>query len=111
MTSLGEFGGTLFFSIIVIILVIVLIYLIIYYVRKRRESRIHHVELYFDEHFRDIINEWDLTTRTKAKDWEKDMGKRVDTVGKDINQLISFRKSFDTRLDKLEANIKRYEVL
>ena len=111
MTELGDFGGTLFFSIIVIILVIVLVYLIIYYVRKKREARIHHVELYFDEHFRDVISEWDLTTRTKVKDWEKDMGKRVDNVGKDISKLMSFRKGLDARLDRLDADIRKYEVL
>lgn len=111
MTTLGDIGGTIFFSIIVIILVIALIYLIIYYVKKRREARIHHVELYFDEHFRDVINEWDLTTRTKVKDWEKDMGKRLDSVGKDIGKLMSFRKSLDARLDRLETDIRKYEVL
>ena len=111
MTTLAEFGGTLFFSIIVIILVIALIYLIIYYIRKRREARIHHVELYFDEHFRDIITEWDLASGTKVKDWEKDMGKRLDNVGKDISKLLSFRKTMESRLDRLDGDIRKYEVL
>jgi len=111
MTSLGELGGTIFFSVIVIILIIALVYLIIYYIRKRREARIHHVELYFDEHFRDVINEWDLTTRTKVKTWEKDMGKRLDNVGKDISKLMSFRKTLDSRLDRLDSDIRKYEVI
>jgi peptidoglycan hydrolase CwlO-like protein len=70
-----------------------------------------HVELYFDEHFRDIINEWDLTNRTKLKDWKKDMSKRLDDVGTDIDKLSKFRKSFDPRLDKLESEMKKLEVL
>jgi len=111
MVSVGDLGGTLFLSIIAIILIVALIYLIIVYIRGRREARIHHVELYFDEHFRDIINEWDLTTRTKIKDWEPNMTKRLTDVGKDIDKLMSFKKSFDTRLDNLEADIKKYEVL
>ena len=111
MTEIGEFGGTLFFSIIVIILIIALVYLIIYYIRKRKAARMHHVELYFDEHFRDIINEWDLATGTKVKDWEKDMGKRLDNVGKDIGKLLSFRKTMDARLDRLDTDLRKYEVL
>ena len=111
MVTVGDLGGTLFLSIIAIILIIALIYLIIAYIKGRREARIHHVELYFDEHFRDIINEWDLTSRTKIKDWEPNMTKRLNDVSKDIDQLLSFKKSFDSRLEGLEAEVKKYEVL
>jgi hypothetical protein len=111
MASAGDIGGTIFFAIIVLLLIVALIYLIFHFIRKRREARVHHVELYFDEHFRDIINEWDLSTRTKVKNWEKDMVKRLDTVGKDINKLMGFRKNFDARLDKLDSDIRKYEVL
>jgi hypothetical protein len=111
MTNIGDLGGTLFLSIIAIILIVALVYLIIVYIRGRREARIHHVELYFDEHFRDIINEWDLTTRTKIKEWEPNMTKRLNDVSKDIDKLMNFRKSLDSRLNGLEANIKKYEVL
>jgi peptidoglycan hydrolase CwlO-like protein len=111
VTAFGDLGGTLFFSIVVIILVIALVYLIIYYVRKTRAARMEHVELYFDEHFRDIINEWDLTKRSELMDWKKGMSKRLDTVGTDIDKLAKFRKSFDPRLDKLDSEIKKLEVL
>jgi hypothetical protein len=111
MATIGDFGGTLFLSIIAVILIVILVYLVIVYIRGRREARLHHVELYFDEHFRDIINEWDLTSRTKIKEWEPNMTKRLNDVGKDIDKLMSFRKSFDSRLDGLEADIKKYEVL
>jgi hypothetical protein len=111
MVSVGDLGGTLFLGIVAIILIVILVYLVIIYIRGRREARIHHVELYFDEHFRDIINEWDLTTRNKVKEWEPNMTKRLNDVGKDIDKLMSFRKTFDSRLDSLEANIKKYEVL
>ncbi len=111
MTSAGEFGGTIFLTIVAIILIIVLVYLIIYYIRKRREARMEHVSLYFDEHFRDVIKEWDLVSRSKVKDWSIDMSKRLEDVGTDIDKLVKFRKSFDSRLDKLEAEAKKLEVL
>lgn len=111
MATVGDFGGALFLGIVAVILIVVLVYLIIIYIKGRREARIHHVELYFDEHFRDIINEWDLTTRTKIKEWEPNMTKRLNDVGKDIDKLMSFQKSFNSRLNNLEADIKKYEVL
>lgn len=111
MTTLGDIGGTIFFSIIVIILVIALIWLIVSYVRKRREARMEHVGLYFDEHFRDIIKEWDLAPRSRVKEWSKDMGKRLDGVKKNIDKLTAFRNSFDSRLDRLESDVEKLEVL
>jgi hypothetical protein len=111
MTTLGDVGGTIFFTIIVIILVVALIYFMITYIRKRKEARMEHVGLYFDEHFRDIIKEWDLTSRSKVKDWSKDMGKRLDGVKRDIDKLTTFRTSFDSRLDKLESDVEKLEVL
>jgi hypothetical protein len=44
-------------------------------------------------------------------DWKKGMSKRLDTVGTDIDKLAKFRKSFDPRLDKLDSEIKKLEVL
>jgi hypothetical protein len=111
MTSAADLAGTVFLAIVAIILIIVLVYLIIYYIRKRRESRMEHVGLYFDEHFRDVIKEWDLVSRTKVKDWSTDMSKRLEDVGMDLDKLMKFRKSFDTRLDKLESEAKKLEVL
>lgn len=111
MTSAADLAGTIFLVVIAIILIIVIIYLIIYYVRKRREARIEHVSLYFDEHFRDVINEWDLVLRPKVKEWSSGMIKRLDDVGNDVDKLVKFRKSFDSRLDKLESEAKKLEVL
>jgi hypothetical protein len=109
--TIGDFGGTLFLAIIAVVLIIALVYLIIQYIRGRREARLQHVELYFDEHFRDVINEWDLTSRTKLKDWKKDMTKRLDLVGKDIDKLSDFKKSFDNRMDSLESDLDKLEVV
>jgi hypothetical protein len=111
VTIIGDFGGTLFLSIIAVILIVALIYLVIEYIRGRREARLEHVELYFDEHFRDVINEWDLTSRTKVKDWNGDMSKRLDNVGKDINKLSKFKSSFDKRMNSLEADLDNLEVV
>jgi hypothetical protein len=111
VTTIGDFGGMLFLGIIAIVLIIALVYLVIAYIRGRKEARLQHVELYFDEHFRDVINEWDLTSRTKVKDWSVDMSSRLDSVGKDIDKLSKFKNSFDKRMDTLEADLDKLEVV
>jgi hypothetical protein len=111
VTAIGDFGGTLFLGIIAVVLIIALIYLFIAYIRGRREARLQHVELYFDEHFRDVMTEWDLASRTKVKDWNKDMTKRLDNVGKDIGKLSDFKTSFDKRMNSLETDLDKLEVV
>ena len=111
MTGIADLGGSLFFAIIVIILVVALIYLIMSYIRGRREARMEHVQLYFDEHFRDVIKEWDLIKRPRVKEWQVDISKRLSLVGKDIDALSDVRKSLDSRLEKLDSEINKLEIM
>ncbi|UCH88697.1 MAG: hypothetical protein JSV49_10665 [Thermoplasmata archaeon] len=110
MSAAGDVASTIFFVVVVLLLIGALIWLFLYVWRKLRERGVRHVELYFDEHFRDIVKEWDLVTTPSMKDWTKDMSKRLDYVGKDIDKMMDFKKSFDTRLNKLESELDSLEV-
>ncbi len=76
---------------------------------KRKGKGPSHVELYFDENFRRIINEWDLTSRDKVKEFKKGMTKRLGKVDTDLSSLESKRKGLDNRLGALEKEISLME--
>jgi archaellum component FlaC len=109
MATSGDIGGTIFFIIIVLLLIIAMIYLVFYTLRKIKEKRTQHVELYFDEHFRDIIKEWDLVPQRNVNDWTKGISKRLDTVGNDINKMMDFKNAFDKRISSLESDLNKLE--
>ena len=96
-----------------IILVLVLAFFITLWwflsLKKRAKGGPSHVELYFDENFRRIINEWDLTSRDKVKDFRKGMAKRLGKVDSDLGDLERKRKGLDNRLSTLEKEITLME--
>lgn len=69
-----------------------------------------HVELYFDEHFKDIVKEWDLQSRTDVKTWCAEIGKKLDSIGKGLEKIKKFRSGFEPRLEKLESTLNKLEV-
>ena len=77
--------------------------------KKKAAKGPSHVELYFDENFRRIINEWDLTSRDKVKEFKKGMAKRLGKVDSDLSGLESRRKGLDNRLGALEKEISLME--
>jgi cbb3-type cytochrome oxidase subunit 3 len=68
-----------------------------------------HVELYFDEHFKDIVKEWDLQSRSDVKAWCSEMGKKLDSIGKGLEKIKKFRAGFEPRLEKLESTLGKLE--
>lgn len=104
-------GEALLVFFIIILIVIFAVAIALSYRRKRLIlSGVDHVKLYFDENFKNIINEFDLVGRSKAKSWKADMAKRLSIVGKELEKLKDFKKSFDPRLSKLEKEVKRLET-
>ncbi len=78
---------------------------------KKRKQMPSHIELYFDENFKKIMNEWDLATRDKAKEFRKDMNGRLVKVGNDISGLEKRRSVLDKRLKAVEAGMNGLEGL
>lgn len=96
----------------IILIVLIIVVFGASYLRKKKLifAGTDHIKLYFDEHFKDIISEWDLVTRSKAKTWRADMAKRLSNVSRDIEKIKDFRKSFTPRLNKLEIEIVKLEA-
>lgn len=97
-------------SALIVILIIAIIYTI-YGIVKSRKERPNHVEMYFDANFRSIVDEWDLVTRPRLKDWKSTMSKRLDSVGKDISGIEKNRKKIDKRLSSLEKEVGKLESI
>lgn len=63
------------------------------------------LDRYFDENFEAIIEEWKLLT-----DYElKDLGKRLERVTEEINNLQTERKTVEARAASLEAELRKLE--
>lgn len=85
------------------------IFYLIYQANKKRRSGPDHIDLYFDEHFRNIIDEWDLMPRAKIKTWKRDMNKKLKVINRDIENIKKKRVGVNTRLDALEKGMKTLE--
>ena len=76
---------------------------------KKKKSEPSHIQLYFDENFRNIISEWDFATRDRVKEYKKDISKRLAIVGGEIDNLEKNKIKLDKRMDGLELKMKRLE--
>lgn len=109
-------GDTILLIIVAAIVAAVIVYGILAWTGRVRRIRVpalrldlEHVGLYFDEHFADIIREWDLITKPRLDAWISDMNSRLDELGKHIDRVKSLRSGIDPRIAKLEERIKVLE--
>jgi hypothetical protein len=108
-----EFDWTTFWFVLVIGLLVIAFFLVLLWYRslsRKRKQLPSHIELYFDENFRKIMDEWDFTTRDRVKDFKKDIGKRLTKVGTDISGLESRKASLDRRLTAVEKGMDKLEA-
>ncbi len=113
MTTAGWDSTTFWYVLIIGVLILTLILVFFWYLNlsKKKKAMPSHVELYFDENFRKIVNEWDFIGRDRVKDFKKDMGKRLSLVGGDIDLLESNKVKLDKRMTGLENKIGKFEGL
>lgn len=78
--------------------------------RKKKEMP-SHIELYFDDNFRKIMDEWDMTTRERVKTFRKDMKGRLKKIGEDIGTLEKKKGILDSRLASVENDMESLEAL
>ena len=100
MVDMFVLGVTLV-AIIIIVAVVIAVWIVLRELTKRRVARPDHIELYFSENFRNLVDEWDLVSRTKVNSWRTDIMKRLNTVNSDIDRLKAFQKTMDNRLARL----------
>jgi hypothetical protein len=79
------------------------------HLRKKRRMEPSHIQLYFDDNFRNIMGEWDFVTRDRVKMFKKDIGKRLHVVGNDINALDTKKKNLEKRMNGLEKTLLKLE--
>ena len=104
-TQIGIFGLIL----VTVFLIIYLFYYIFKLTKRKKGQGPDHIEFYFDEHFRNIIDEWDLMPRAKIKTWKRDMNKKLKVINRDIEGLKKNRLSINSRLDTLGNEMGKLE--
>jgi hypothetical protein len=105
--------NTFFFVLVIGLLVLALVVTIIWWInlRKKRAQGPSHIELYFGENFRKIMDEWDFSTRDSVKDFKKNMNSRLTKVGGDIDVLEAKKKNLDKRMVNLDKKMNKLEGL
>ena len=73
-------------------------------------QRPDHITLYFDENFPRMIREWDLLSRSKAREFKLQMLRRLVAISNDIDRIQAFRNNLNQRLDYLDREMKKLEV-
>ena len=81
------------------------------HLRRKRRMEPSHIQLYFDDNFRNIMGEWDFVTRDRVKDFKKNIGKRLHVVGNEITTLETKRNSLVKRMNGLERTLNKLEGL
>jgi uncharacterized membrane protein YukC len=103
--------NTFWFIVVIAILVIALVLVIAWYfsLRKKRRALPSHVDMYFDENFRKIMDEWDMVSRDKVKSFKRSMNTRLTKVGKNIDDLEKSKRKLESRLGSVEREMERLE--
>ena len=109
MTFYSNFGviSWVLIALIAVLVIAVIVQLIRYI--KMRKAGPSHIEEYFEANFRNIINEWDLVTHPRVKEWKTGMTGRLSALSDDIGFLEAGRTKIDKRLFKFEAELERLE--
>jgi len=68
-----------------------------------------HMELYFEEYFEEILDNWDLMRKKEVRDWADDMNGRLDAVSDDISKLKKRKKKINSDFTMVEERIKNME--
>jgi hypothetical protein len=106
------FDWTTFLIIVGILVLVVAWFLALgwyLHLRKKRKTEPSHLQLYFDENFRGIMGEWDFVTRDRVKEFKKDLGKRLNLVGGDIDALETKKKGLERRMNTVERTLNKLE--
>ncbi|MFW6038779.1 MAG: hypothetical protein ACOC89_04505 [Candidatus Saliniplasma sp.] len=105
-------------DLLVIIIILGIVSLIYFYFRSRVRKKAltetyghepSHMELYFEEYFEDMLENWDLMSKKEVKNWADDMDNRLNTVADDISTLKKRKKRINSQFDDVESRIQGLE--
>lgn len=100
----------------IIIIASLLIFLVLVFawylhLRKKKAQMPSHIELYFGDNFRRVMNEWDMVPRDRVKAFKKDINKRLSKVGDEVTSLEIKRDNLTSRLSSVDRKINQLEGL
>jgi hypothetical protein len=93
----------------ILILAFILVLFWFFSLMRKRRAGPTHIELYFDDNFRKIVDEWDLISRDRVKEWKKDIKSRLTVIGTDLTTLENNRDTLEKRMTKLDREISKLE--
>jgi hypothetical protein len=79
--------------------------------RSKKIKEPSHIDLYFQDNFRSIMDEWDMVTRPKLKSYKKDLNQRLSKCGEDIDKFFSKRVEMEKRMTRLDRELTKLEGL
>lgn len=81
--------------------------------RRRRQAYeqagTSHLDLYFSEHFPNLVQEFDLVTTGRFESWIRGVTARVSQITRDVDLARSSRARLDSRLERLEKRLGEVE--
>ena len=80
--------------------------------RRRRayeRAGVSHLDLYFDEHFPNVIRNFDLVSSARFDTWSNGINARLGNLARDLDNLGKARRGLDNRMDKLEKRLTDLE--
>lgn len=98
-------------AVLIVALIVAILWVVTWAVRGRRRRQaydragVSHLDLYFDEHFPNVVQNFDLVTSRRFDTWANGVTARLTTLSRDIDLLGKARRGLDTRMDRLEKRL------
>ena len=115
MTDAASVAFGVLVAILIVVVIVAIVLIVAWALRESRRRRayeqagVSHLDLYFDEHFPDIIRNFDLVTTSRFDVWSNGVSARLAGLSKDIDVLGKARRGIDSRMDRLEKRISEVE--
>lgn len=80
--------------------------------RRRRayeRAGVGHLDLYFDEHFPNVVRNFDLVTSARFDAWSNGINSRLGSLARDLDSLGKARRGLDGRMDRIEKRLTDLE--
>ena len=102
-------------GIFLLVLIGVIVWVALWGLREFRRRQayeragVSHLDLYFDEHFPNVVRNFDLVPSARFDSWANGMTARLATLSHDIDLVGKARRGLDSRMDRLEKRLGEVE--
>ena len=111
MTDATTIAFGILASILIVALIVAIALVVAWVVRETRRRRaydragVSHLDLYFDEHFPNIVRNFDLVTTPRFEAWSNGITARLSNLSRDLDVLGRARQGLDARMDRIEKRL------